>query len=229
MSTSEIQNKWKRPGDAGAKMDIIRAYQGAAKPHIWAFLAARTILLPLNKFHEALPKKGVIAEVGCGHGVVCQYLARRAPFRQMVGFDMDLRRINVALNAMDSLRNLEYRAAFFDKGSCKELTGVVVIGVFCLLQDSSVLEILRAIRKNLSNGGLLLVSDIPDYNGGDRVHRFHLARERFLGRIGFTVGQGIFLRSESEWEQMLESTGFSQTKALNAPVFMHQTFNWVCQ
>jgi SAM-dependent methyltransferase len=229
MSTGDIQNNWKDPGDAKTKRAIIRSYTGAVRTHVWAFLTARAILLPLNRFHEALPKEGVIAEVGCGHGIVCQYLARRAPSRQMVGFDMDLRRTNVALKTMGFLKNLEYRAEFFGRGSCQGLTGVVVIGVFCLLKDRDVLEILRAIRRNLSHDGFLLISDIPDYYGDDWVHRFHLARERFLGRIGFTVGQGVYLRSDSKWEEMLKRTGFSHIKALSAPVFMHRTFNWVCQ
>ena len=49
-------------GDFRARIDIIKSFVGFTPIHIWIFLALRTILLPLKKFHEVLPKNGKIVE-----------------------------------------------------------------------------------------------------------------------------------------------------------------------
>jgi SAM-dependent methyltransferase len=209
------------------KNSVIKSYFNVASFPLAAFITARTLLLPLERFHEVLPDEGVIAEIGCGHGIVSQYLARRLSTRQIIGFDPDSKRTELAVKAGKDIENLEYRAELFPEGSCKDLSGVVIIGVFCLLEDKIVQDILYSIRKALQPGGRLLISDIPVYNGGDWIHWFHLTRERFLNIIGFTQGQGIFLRTEQQWQQMLVNADFSQGTSFHAPVFMHKTFNSV--
>ncbi len=219
----------KDPGDKIAKKDILNAYLKTVTVPVWMFIAARTLILPLKRFHERLPGTGRIVEIGCGHGIICQYLARRCHQRTLIGFDPDRKRIEGARKAAKSIRNIEYRNELFENNICINLTGVVVVGVFNLVDDDSVKNILQVCRKALIPGGVMLISDVPYYFGHDPIHRFHLAREKFLGFTGFTIAQGLFLRSEKKWISMIQNSGFPSITPFNANVFMHRTFDWICK
>ena len=214
--------------DISTKFQIIRSYWDVTGLVIWSFLATRVATLPLESFHRQLPAEGTIVEVGCGHGVVLQYLARRGCGRKVVGYEPDGRRIPIAQAAAKAVPNLEWRPGYFEKGLHDDLTAVVIIGVLCLLDDATCMRILSAARASLPSGNILLLSDILK-NDNDWRYGFHVWRERLFARIGFTQGQGLFLRSPEVWKELIHNAGFRQFEPFTAPVPLHSVFNWVCK
>ena len=193
----------------------------------WCFLALRTWILPLEKYNEQIPESGLIVEVGCGHGIVVQYLARRSTDRIIVGYDTDPRRLKIAKKSAKLCTNIKFRQNLFIEGSQKSASAVTVIGVFCLLDDDNTIQILKAAKSCLSNNGVLHINDIPKKK--TIIHKLHIMRESMLGLVGFTQGQGVFLRTDDEWRQILNIAGFNQVEEFKASVFMHSTFDWICK
>ncbi len=214
--------------DCATRLAILRSYWRVADPVTWFFLTCRIASLPLNRFSRHIPVSGKIVEVGCGHGLVAQYLAHREKGRNIVGCDPDRRRILVAKAAAKAMPNLEYRESRFEEGHHQDLAAVVIIGVLCLVDDATSASVLSEARGSLRPGGLLLLSDILK-GEGDWRYAFHVWRENWLGRIGFTRGQGIFVRPLSDWERLVRGAGFSTIEAFQAPVPMHSVFNWICK
>lgn len=56
---------------------------------------------------EQIPARARIIDLGCGHGVLANYLALRGPERRVLGFDLDAYRIRVARSI--GLPNAEFR------------------------------------------------------------------------------------------------------------------------
>lgn len=217
----------KVPGDVATKIAVAWSYSRVADPLTSAFLIARLLALPLERFHHALPAEGTIIDVGCGHGAVAQYLARRAPARKVIGYDPDTRRVSIARRAARLEGNLEYRVASVEPGFADDVTAVLVLGVLCLVDDVTCRRILTAARLALRDGGKLVLSDILK-NERDWRYSFHLWRERWFARVGFTRSEGLFVRPAHVWQTMIRDAGFQRAEPFAAPVMMHSVFNWIC-
>lgn len=209
------------------KRTVALSYWGLTNPSVFAFLSARTLLLPLEAYHRQLPEHGTIVDVGCGHGIVAQYLALRSSDRRVIGYDFDSLRIAVASTAAKDIRNLEFRPRGFSASESHDVDAVVLNGVLCLMPDDTALAILREARLALKTGGVLLLSDI-EHAPDSVLYRFHVWREQRLANVGFTKGAGVYVRSVSEWRALLHSAGFDGWESFRAPVALHSTFDWRC-
>lgn|GEM_PF-1302706 len=218
----------KRPSHAALKIAISRSYWDVVDLMTWCFLSCRISLMPLECYHRLLPKEGRIVEVGCGHGVITQYLARRGEARAVIGYEPDERRATIAQRAARGISNLEYRQGYFESSLQNGLVALVIIGVLYLLDDETCLNVLSTARNSLGAGGVFLLSDIWRKEQ-DLRYEFHLRREHWFKQIGFTQGQGLFVRSPETWKELLHKAGFNRIEPFEAPVLMHSVFNWICQ
>jgi SAM-dependent methyltransferase len=75
-----------------------------------AFVRARWGSAPLQRMAELAPPAGLIADIGCGHGVLSAALALGRPERRVLGVDPDERKIALARRALATLPNVELRA-----------------------------------------------------------------------------------------------------------------------
>ena len=222
-------NKTTTVGDLRAKINIIKSYFGITPFHIWIFLSLRTFLIPLKKFHEVLPKNGKIIEIGSGHGILCQYLAQRSPKRRIIGYDLDHRRINIAKKSIKNLKNIIFISREFQVSKDVKYDGILIVGVFCLLEDKSVINIVNQAANSLRIDGTLLIHDILDEEDKSVIQKFHLFRENLLSKMGFTKGEGLFLRDKKWWRNLLVKNNFNKFSYIKAPVFLHSTFNLLCR
>jgi len=208
-----------------ARLAVIRSFFGITYPHVWIFIIARTFLIPLKFFHEILPKQGKLVEIGSGHGIICQYLLRRSPKRIILGYDIDTKRTDLAIKATRHLNNINFKSREFEEIKDERLSAIIIIGVFCLLNNKSVNKIFDLVSKSLKPGDTLLIHDILKKKNKDWIQKLHLIREKYLSRIGFTKSEGLFLRNREWWNELLLRNNFTDLKYINAPVFLHSTFN----
>ncbi len=218
----------RRAGDREARSRTVRAVARAVSAPAGAFLLARTLLLPLDRFDARLPAAGAFADVGCGHGLLSQYLARRQPARRVIGYDLDPRRLEAAGRAAGDLSNVEFRAERFEASGARDLAGVLLVGILCLVDDAACAGLLAAARRALAPGGALLLHDVRLERGG-WVLRGHLWRERLLARSGFTRADGLFVRPGAWWQGAVAGAGFSAIEPFRADVPLHSVFNWICR
>jgi len=211
------------------KKDVYTKYAGIVSVFIYIFVVIRTKILPLSVFDEELPNNGVVIEVGSGHGLISRYLAMSSNTRDVIGFDPDRARTEVASAVSDDLSNVKFIPDYFSNKYVENVDGVVIVGVLCLMSDKDVEILLNDVCKILADEGVVYVSDIPSYQKFDFVHLMHIFRERFLGLIGFTKGDGLYLRSNDEWSSLLERSGLTIDHEVHANVVLHRTYDFVCR
>src|SRR3989442_4582714 len=64
------------------------------------FIHGRAFLSDLAVVERYVPKKGLIVDLGCGHGLFACVLREGSPTRRVLGIDLDPRKIGVARAAL---------------------------------------------------------------------------------------------------------------------------------
>jgi len=193
------------------------------------FVVLRARLLPLDIYNNEIPKEGTIIEIGSGHGIIARFLALSSSKRNVIGFDPDVERTKIANQVSVKENNIDFIAEYYNNNSSGPADAAIVVGVFCLMKDADVTSVLNMLNKSFSKNSLLYISDIAAYEKFDIIHLFHISRERFLGNIGFTKGDGLHLRTHDEWIKILKNSGFKVKYVKKAPVFLHRTYDIVCE
>lgn len=127
-----------------------------------AFVRARWGSAPLGQMAARAPERGVIADVGCGHGVLSAALALERPERRVLGVDPDERKIALARRALAQLPNVELRAGTAESLLPERegaLDAVVVADVLYLLPFDRWPDFLRTCLRLLRPGGRLLLKE----------------------------------------------------------------------
>src|SRR5438128_2860746 len=86
---------------------------------------------PLPAVARCVPTQGVIVDLGCGHGLFAQLLAREAPERTVIGVDLDAHKIMVAQSL--SLPNLRFVAGDVAVVAVPPARAVTILDVFYLV------------------------------------------------------------------------------------------------
>ena|SRR3990167_2383912 len=115
----------------------------------------RKAILPLEEIDESLPKEGKIYDLGCGEGLVAQYLADSSKFRRVIGVDSDKDRL-----PKNTSKNLRFIASDIRKFPIKSAHGVVISDVLHHLDRSSQKKLLTSIAKSLKKDGVLVIKEI---------------------------------------------------------------------
>jgi len=183
---------------------VLRAFEGAGVATRLHTLL-RHLTAPFSQLEAMLPREGRVRDFGCGHGVFALYLALAAPDRQVLGVDIDERKLELAdhaarrLGVQDRVRFEEVDEAWAPAGS--EHDSVVCVDVAYLLGTGRFLDLLDQFAEVTPPGGVVLVKEMGEAPPWKR--RVLEAQERLAtGPLGLTMGSHV------EWVAMdaVEST-----------------------
>lgn len=196
-------------------------------PVIVVFLILRYLILPLKTVISYLPAKGNILEVGSGHGLLSYYFASNNKNLSIIGIDPDLKRINFAKRNFGNLENLKFKDGLFDsKYEKKDLDCIIFYGVFCLMNDESVISLLKTSKMKMKKNSVIYISDIIK-NQKSLIYHFHIFRENFFKIIGFTKGNVVISRSNEKWNEIFRKSGFTKIKIIKVKVPLHSTIDYL--
>ena len=190
------------------------------------FAWARMKVLPLEKIDKIVPKKGTIVEIGCGHGLIANYLALSSPERRMIGVDIDDRRISMARGTVRGRSNIRFDNNMFLSNFYHDLDNVILFGVLLLIPYSEWKGLFGHIHAALKPSGEVLLHDV--FDDGSLTFRLHRAKEGLLKKTGITKGEGFFVKKTAELKAFVKDAGFTVTslgKELDVP--FHSCFSWI--
>ena len=142
---------------------IVRAYDD---PLVRAYSMARFMILRqrfLFEIGQYLPRTGRVLDVGCGFGLFALYFAIRRPAIQVIGFDLNEYRVDLARRAAARLgvQNAEFQVV--DASAFRlndQISAAYMLDLIHHIPVASVRPLMTTIAASLSPGGRLLVKDV---------------------------------------------------------------------
>jgi SAM-dependent methyltransferase len=175
-------------------------------------------MLPIAEIDAALPKNGLIYEIGCGYGTLAAALAQRAPERQVVGLDFTLKKVGASLSRA---ANLSFVSGDALGHSYDGAAGAVLSDFLHHLAPESQQNLLRRLTKTLAPEAVIVIKEI-DLAGGLRMHLSAL-----WDRILFPHDR-IFYHRRADWKTFMENLGWHVRDRPAAPWFPGSTILFVC-
>ncbi|HEX6596965.1 MAG TPA: class I SAM-dependent methyltransferase, partial [Acidimicrobiales bacterium] len=119
---------------------------------------------PFRRVEAAVPTSGRILEVGCGYGVFSCHLALASHQRQVLGVDVDLRKVVhaqfAAKRAAARGATCEFHLAPPGEVPDGPWDAIVVVDVLYLLDPDEQAGLLHTCAEQLSLGGVLIVKEM---------------------------------------------------------------------
>jgi SAM-dependent methyltransferase len=177
---------------------IERAYSFAR------FLIMRPKLL--SAMDLLLPAEGRILDLGCGFGLFAAYFGQTQPAREIVGIDLNPKRVAMAQAVATGLGLGNHR---FVVGDVRQLdlagtfAGAYVLDVMHHVPADSQRAILKQIYDLLTPGGVLVMKDITT------ASPFGLQFTKVLDRMMVGLSEPLAYRHHREWAGLLMEIGFS--------------------
>lgn len=119
----------------------------------------------LEEIDQWLPEQGRILDVGCGCGLFSLYFAQTQPRRELLGIDIDTRRVTLALaSARDlGLDNVDHPVANATEWTSTEtFAAVYMLDVLHHLRAEAAEPLPQVLAGRLKPGGTLLLKEVAD-------------------------------------------------------------------
>ncbi len=139
-------------------------------------------------YHELLPKRGSILDLGCGYGYITYMLMMTSDERELTGVDFDEEKIVIAQNGYLKNNRIEF---IHDDVSTFPITpheGILLGDVLHYLQPDKQKLVLQKCMENLKPGGILLIREgireLEDRHKRTRLTEFFSTRVMNFNKTG---------------------------------------------
>jgi len=179
--------------------EVVRLYPTLS---LWVrlYFALRFLICPFRRVEAAVPKSGVIVDIGCGFGLFANLLAIRSPARHVIGCDIDTGRIQIARSSVSSRNNICFSVSseVLQLRSCDAVT---LLDVLHHVAPDVRLRLLQEVFQKLRPGGDLVIKDI------DKTPRFKYLWN-YLHDWVMTLGKPCYYLGNLEMRRLLEGMQF---------------------
>lgn len=187
------------------------ALYGDQSPGVRIHTFLRAWSAPLEAVVNALPARGTLLDVGCGHGLVSNEVALRSPEVRVLGIDIAEAKIEAARKSVGTRSNIEFRVAPLEGVTESGFDAVSVVDVLYLVPKSMWTSFLETCFQKLAPGGSLVVKEIgttPRW----KFERLRLQEFMSTKILRITKGETMQFESGEELKQRLVNAGFEQVK-----------------
>ncbi len=170
-----------------------------------------------------VPKEGRIIDIGCGTGLLANYLALTGPEREVIGFDISKRRIEIAEKSVGkNLKNVKFylgdvRDFNYGKFDCIIMTDFLH-HISYELQES----LLKRIKNLLKNGSLTIIQEI------DLKPTSKFLFAKFIDIIKNPHNKNYY-RSVKNFKSLFESIGFEVRVVYPKKVLPLSNLIYICK
>ncbi len=181
--------------------EVFALYAGLSwweRAHVWL----RWKLCPFPAIAAHVPAAGAIADIGCGRGMMANFLALTGPGRKVLGVDRQRQRIQAARATVGSRTNISFRNQDVRDLGGETFDAVIVSDMVHHLDYPDQEAFLGRCYDMVRPGGLLLLEDVGETPRWKYVS--HYLIDRTLNK-----GRGQKFRKLREWKGILEKIGFA--------------------
>jgi SAM-dependent methyltransferase len=202
--------------------ELVALYDGQ-DIHVRLYVSGRLKLLRLDYYAGFLPDDGIIVDVGCGYGLVANYLSIYHPRSQIIGIDLNRGRIEAAAKTIGKRGNITFAVEDATKWAWPECTGIVMTDFLHHVTPSDQQKILENASLSLEKGGVLLISEVdPSAKPFYRYWASYLS-----DRVLYPFSKSYF-RTISDWKGTLSRLGF-KVKVVERPTPFFAGINFICR
>src|SRR5215216_5886608 len=143
-----------------SQQTIRQLYAGQSGLVRW-YVRMRTAIgaLEAELLDSLLPRTGLVLDLGCGYGLLANFLAVQAPERQVVGVDLDRARIGVAQSTVNFRANIEFICADARDLAVSAPRAAVMTDFLHHLTRGAQDELLESLAARIEPGGVLLIRE----------------------------------------------------------------------
>jgi len=169
-------------------------------------------MCPFEEIERHVPKEGTIIDIGCGYGLLVNFLALRSSKRNVAGIDLSVGRISVAQKTSDNRKKIRFKlmdALDLELGKY----GTVIMSDFLHHLDREAQEeLLARCYKRLPPAGLLIIEEVD--NRPLWKYWFAIMSDKILN-----VGERQFFRNRYDFQELLQRIGFHvKTKKIDKDI-----------
>ncbi|NIM90306.1 MAG: methyltransferase domain-containing protein [Candidatus Aminicenantes bacterium] len=188
------------------KKEILDLYQEhGLLTHL--YIKIKLKICPFIRMESFFPNKGKIIDLGCGNGLFPNILKLRSNAREIIGFDLDEKKIRAAKKTEKDRPGLEFRRGNIIEEDYPRGDVFSLIDVLYLIPYKKQKIILRKCSSALSAGGILIIKEMdtkPLWK-----YLWNQVQETFAVKIvGLTLGERFYFRSRKEFQDILTDLGF---------------------
>lgn len=162
---------------------------------------------PLIAIEQAMPKKGIVLDLGCGEGILTNYIAISGPKRKVIGIEINKNRIR---KANKGLKNVSFINGDILNKNIPKADTIVLSNVLHHLptKDDQALLLYKCSQK-ITRNGKILISEIAKELSPKYLLVFLV--DAFVVPILFEgkIYDPFLHRSEGDWSKLLSSIGLS--------------------
>ena len=171
----------------------------SVRSYVWA----RSRLLKPDSYLQYFPCKGTIVDVGCGYGVLANYLSLNLPDNQIIGIDMNAKRIAAALKTVGRRTNIGFAARDATEWAWPECVGIVMTAFLHHISPNNQELMLERASRSLKTGGVLLISEVDP-----RARPFYRYWASYLADRLLYPFDRVCFRTAEDWCRLLHGLSF---------------------
>ena len=184
---------------------VLRLYKG--RGFIGDFSLIRIWDAPFETLEKLIPKSGDVVDLGCGDGILSNYLAVSSRKRKVLGIELNKNRVREADRGLKNSKFIQ--GNILQKNFSKSDAIVLTHVLHHLTSYGDQEKLLRKCRQNLKRGGKLVITEIIERP----ILKFLFSALTdiiivpvlFSGKL---IDTEIHYRSFSGWKKFLENEGF---------------------
>jgi SAM-dependent methyltransferase len=179
--------------------------------YVTAFVEWRCWHTPYELIEKFVPKEGLIADLGCGYGLLANLLALTSNKRKIIGIDLSQRKLKYANRGLANVSFQRCDVMNFNLVGCQ---GIVLVHLLHHLPSFGQQErLLRICYEGLSRGGILLNLEI------DKRPLWKFIFTKIVDNVAYP-GNRFYFRSSLEFTDLLKSIKFRNIKVIPAHRFV---------
>jgi 2-polyprenyl-3-methyl-5-hydroxy-6-metoxy-1,4-benzoquinol methylase len=188
------------------KKDLLALYKESSIA-TRAYLRIKLKICPLIRLETLFPRQGKVIDLGCGNGLFPNILSLGSGERQIIGVDLDEKKLAIAEQTKGADSRIEYIpgdvvAIDYPPGDVFSL-----VDVLYLIPYEKQEVILRKCAEALSPGGMLIIKEMDVHPRWKYI--WNSIQEMLAVKIiGFTLGERFYFRSRDNFQSLLSDLGF---------------------